>query len=54
MACRIEGKKQALVASELGLSVKTVEVYVARALQQVRQHMKKAGLLVLTILFNAF
>ncbi|WP_176454123.1 sigma-70 family RNA polymerase sigma factor [Siphonobacter sp. BAB-5385] len=54
IACRIEGKKQALVASELGLSVKTVEVYVARALQQVRQHMKKAGLLVLTILFNAF
>lgn len=53
IACRIEGKKQALVASELGLSVKTVEVYVARALQQVRQHMKKAGLLVLTLFFNA-
>jgi RNA polymerase sigma-70 factor (ECF subfamily) len=42
---RFEGKANAAIAQELGLSVKTVEAHITRALATIRAALADAGLL---------
>lgn len=49
---RFEGKKYAEIAAEMGLSVKTVEVQIGKALRILRE--KLAALIVAWIIYNIF
>ncbi|GAB3322919.1 RNA polymerase sigma-70 factor [Larkinella ripae] len=51
---RFEGKKYGDIATELGLSIKTVEVHIVKALSIVRKGLKDHWLLLLSVLGQSF
>ena len=50
---RFEGKKYQDIATELGLSIKTVEVHIVKALSIVRKGMKDYWLMIISVLGNS-